>query len=296
MTHTTIGAWKSKGTYFTYNAYRIFYIQEGQGELLLILHGYPYSSFEWSTVFEEFVKRYRVVVLDLLGMGFSDKPQGHAYSFEEHAEIVNGLLGHLGIAEAHVIGHDLGVSIAQELLARDTEQHNNFTLQSVTFMNGGLFMDVYKPRPIQRLLSQSPDFIGKFISKIITKGITNRSVRKLFGPKTQPEDAFLDQQWVILNYNDGKSIAYLIGRLVFDKIRYQSRWISAMQTTKIPLCLINGPYDPNSGTHMAERYYELIPDPKVYVLEDHIGHWPILENPDGVVMAYIHFRAGLPIN
>lgn len=292
--HAEVQKWLDRGQFFDVRGNKIFYIQEGTGEPLLILHGYPYSSFEWASIWDELTKKYRVVIFDLLGMGFSDKPQNHSYSFQEHAEITNALSAFLKIDHVHILSHDLGVSIGQELIARnndaDTEGGNIFKIDSITFMNGGLFMDVYQPRLIQKLLSQSPTFVGKFISKNITKAMTNKSVKALFGPDTQPGEAFLDQQWEILNYKNGKSIAYLIGRLVFEKNKYQKRWIEAMQTTTIPMCLINGLFDPNSGAHMAKRYKELIPNPLIYTLNENIGHWPFLEDEKTVLTAYFDFR------
>lgn len=293
MEYITIESWKSQGEYFSFYGKEIFYVKKGEGESLLILHGYPYSSFEWSKMIVILSKAYSVVVLDLLGMGFSDKPKEYNYSFEEHCEIVNCLMGHIGVAESHILSHDLGVSIAQELIAKSLEHINSFKILSVTFMNGGLFMDVYRPRFIQRMLSQTPNLIGKFISKVISKKMTNKSVKSLFGPSTQPTDGFLEEQWKILNYKDGKEIAYLIGRLVFKKIHYQNRWISAMQTTDIPMCLINGPFDPNSGKAMSDRYRELIPNPKIYLMADHIGHWPFLEDSPGVIKAFSDFQSKL---
>jgi len=281
--------WLNKGKYLKFQGHKIFYFQKGQGENLLILHGYPYNSFEWKDTIAALSKKYKITVFDLLGMGFSDKPKAHKYSFEEHCEIVNALMEHLKIKETHIFSHDLGVSVVQELVARDLENSNNFKIISSAFMNGGLFMDAYKPRFIQRLLSQTPDFIGRLISKKISKSSVNQSVKSIFGKNTQPSEEFLDKQWEILNYNDGKSIAYLIGRLVFDKYNYQSRWIKAMQQTTIPLGYICGPADPNSGLHMAKRYEQLIPNPKVYLLQNDIGHWPMLEDKASVLEAFDDF-------
>jgi pimeloyl-ACP methyl ester carboxylesterase len=63
-----------------------------------------------------------------------------------------------------------------------------------------------------------------------------------------------------------------------------------MQNTKIPMCFINGPFDPNSGIHMAKRYKELIPEPNVKLLRQDIGHWPQIEDPGGVLLYYQEFR------
>jgi pimeloyl-ACP methyl ester carboxylesterase len=283
-------AWKNKGQKIEVNGHQIFCIKEGSGPNLLVLHGYPFNTFEWKSVWKNLVKEYTVFTFDYLGMGFSDKPKNHNYSFQEHCEIVNSLIEFWDIKQTHILSHDLGVSIVQELLARDLASQNCFKIQSVLFMNGGLFMDSYKPRMIQRLLSQSPKYIGKLLSKLLTKEKLEKSINTLFGPKTQPTEQLINQFWDILNYNDGKSIAYLIGRLVFDKLNHQDKWISAMQNTKVPMCFINGPFDPNSGIHMAERYKELIPNPNVKLLGQNIGHWPQIEDPQGVLSYYKEFR------
>lgn len=284
-----VESWKSNGKYFRFNDKNIFYNQIGEGDNLLIIHGYPYNSFEWKDTIEELSKTYKVTFFDLLGMGFSDKPKNHKYSFEEYCDIVNALLKNLNINETHIFSHDLGVSVTQELIARNAEGKNSFKIKSSAFMNGSLFIDVYKPRLIQKLLSKSPTLIGKILSKIMSKSMVNKSVKSVFGPFTQPTEDFLDNQWEILNYNQGKNITYLIGRLVFEKYKYLNRWVNAMQTTTIPMCYICGPFDPNSGIHMAKRYEELIPNPKVYLMSENIGHWPQLEDQKKVLEIYLTF-------
>ncbi|UPT69852.1 MAG: alpha/beta hydrolase [Flavobacterium sp. JAD_PAG50586_2] len=180
--------WKSLGKYLTYKNKEIFYFQDGIGEDILIVHGYPFNSFEWKSTINELSKMYRVTIFDLLGMGFSDKPKNHKYSFEEYCEITNLLMRELKITEAHLFSHDLGVSIVQELIAQ--ERNNSFKIKSSAFMNGSLFIDVYKPRLIQKLLSKSPLFVGKFLSRVMTKKMVLNSVKSVFGPFTKPTDVF----------------------------------------------------------------------------------------------------------
>ncbi len=285
----SIESWKSKGEFLKFNEHEIFYAQAGHGVDLLVIHGYPFNTYEWKDTIEELSQKFRVTFFDLLGMGFSSKPKNYHYSYEEYCEIVNKLLQTLKIEQTHILSHDLGVSVAQELIARELEDKNNFKIKSSAFINGSLFIDAYKPRLIQRILSQSPDIVGRSFSKIMTKNMVHKSVKSVFGVYTQPSEEFLDRQWEILNYNDGKSISYLIGRLVFEKYNYLNRWINAMQETSIPMCYIYGPADPNSGTHMAKRYEELIPNPKTYSLDIRIGHWPILEDRENLLSMYYQF-------
>jgi pimeloyl-ACP methyl ester carboxylesterase len=281
--------WKSKGNYFSFNGYKIFYIKEGTGPVLTIFHGYPYNSFDFEKIWNELIQTFTVVVPDMLGMGFSDKPEKHNYSFEEMANLYTSLLKELQVTETHILAHDLGNSVVQELLARNEKGKNPFLIKSVAFLNGGLFTDVYKPRLIQILLSKSPKPIGKLVSRLMSKKSVSTATAEVFGANTKPSEELLQKFWDILNYNNGKSIAYLIGRLVFAKEKHQQRWITAMRQTKIPMCFINGPADPNSGMHMAVRYKQLIPDANIKLLDENIGHWPQIEAPQQVLRAYNDF-------
>lgn len=281
--------WKLKGNYYSFKGYQIFYIKEGTGPILTIFQGYPYNSFDFEKVWNELIKNFTVIVPDMLGMGFSDKPENHHYSFEEMADLYTTLLNQLQITETHALAHDLGNSVVQEILARKEENKNPFEMKSIAFLNGGLFTAVYKPRLIQILLSKSPKPIGKILSRLMTKKSVSKATAAVFGVDTKPSAALLQNFWDVLNYNKGKSIAYLIGRLVFAKDKYQQRWITAMQQTKTPMCLINGPADPNSGLHMAQRYQQLISNANVKLLDQNIGHWPQIEAPEQTLQAYHQF-------
>lgn len=287
--------WRDAGQFASYKGLKVYYQTLGQGPALLLLHGYPYNSYDFKWVAEQLAQKYRVIMFDLPGMGFSDKPQEHRYSFAEYADVTNTILAQLGIDQVDILAHDLGVSIAQELLAQ--ADANRFGIRSIAFMNGGLFTDVYRPRLIQRLLSQSPSWFGSFLSQRIGRASIERSVLTVFGEHTKPSQELLDDYWEILNHRDGKSIIYLLGQLVFEKEQHQQRWIGAMQGTHTPLAYICGPADPNSGRHMAQRYRELLPDSPVFMLQDAIGHWPQIEAPEQVLAAYDAFRqkiAALP--
>lgn len=285
---SNVQEWQKAGSYFDYNGSSIFYGVLGKGDPLLLLHGYPFNSYDWNWVIDELSDKYQVVYLDFLGMGFSDKPEDHNYSFEEYTEIINTLAIKLNLKQVQILAHDLAVSVVQEMISH--KEKLNFEIGSIAFMNGGMFTDVYKPRLIQRLLSQTPDVVGSWISKKMSRNSVESSLRKVFGPQTQPNQNLLEDYWYVLNYKNGKNIAYLIGRLVFEKVKYQSKWIEALKNTKIPFCYICGPYDPNSGTHMALRFKKEYPDGWLYFLSSQIGHWPQIESPKEVLATYFQFQ------
>ena len=71
----TLSNWKNKGNYFTFNGHQIFSLDEGEGAPLLLIHGFPTASWDWSKIWSELRKYHRVLAIDMLGFGFSDKPK-----------------------------------------------------------------------------------------------------------------------------------------------------------------------------------------------------------------------------
>jgi pimeloyl-ACP methyl ester carboxylesterase len=84
------------------------YREMGSGSPVLLLHGWPTSSFLWRDVMVPIARRNRVIALDLPGFGASDKPLGRQYSFEFFADSIDGLLASLEIERTAIGVHDLG--------------------------------------------------------------------------------------------------------------------------------------------------------------------------------------------
>lgn len=90
----------------------------GAGEPIVFVHGFPTSSYLWHETVRHIPAGHRVVVLDLLGFGRSDRPMGRALTLQAHAERVVALLDELRISQCTVVGHDIGGGIAQLLALR----------------------------------------------------------------------------------------------------------------------------------------------------------------------------------
>jgi pimeloyl-ACP methyl ester carboxylesterase len=286
--------WKSAGRIFSFEGHRIFYRDEGAGEVLLCLHGFPTSSWDWSRLWPQLTSRFRVLAPDLLGYGFSDKPSHHGYSLLAQATLVERLMESLGITHAHVLSHDFGVSVVQELLARQLEREQagqpELVLRSSCFLNGGLFPEVHQPRLIQRLLA-SP--VGALIARLVTQRSFERSFTSVFGERTRPSKEELNEFWEVITYNGGSRLSHRHIRYMAERVRYRERWTGALLRTRVPLRVVNGAADPVSGAHMAARYRELIPHPDIVPLEG-IGHYPMVEAPQAVLEALLAFAAVAP--
>ena len=93
--------WKSAGQYFDYLGFDVFYRVAGRPSAtrpeLLLIHGYPFNSFDWAPIWPTLIERFSVIAPDMVGMGFSDKPVAYGYSVHDHADMHEALLAHLGV-------------------------------------------------------------------------------------------------------------------------------------------------------------------------------------------------------
>jgi pimeloyl-ACP methyl ester carboxylesterase len=284
--------WKAAGQNFDYLGFNIFYRTEGNGPHLLLIHGYPFNTWDWAPLWDRLTERFTVIAPDMLGMGFSDKPVAYEYTVHDHADMHEALLAHLGVESAHILAHDIGDSVAQELLARhefSQQVYGSLRIESITWLNGGLFNETYTPRLLQKVLSRTPlgDILSPLQGSSMSRRLMEPTINEMFGPETKPSRRMLDLFHEILEYNDGKRVIHKVGRFVNDRYAHRNRWVRAMRQTDIPMRLIDGPIDPNSGRHMAQRYLEVIPNPDVVMLDDNIGHWPQIEAPDAVLAHFL---------
>src|SRR5687767_6732490 len=115
-----VAAWKDHGAGETVRGRRIHvFRRDGRGPVLLLLHGFPSSSYDWRLLLEE-EQDHAVLAFDCLGFGLSEKPRGHDYSLAEQADIAEELVAAHDPGEpVFAVGHDMGTSVATELMARD---------------------------------------------------------------------------------------------------------------------------------------------------------------------------------
>ena len=114
--------------YVTVDGLRLHYRGAGQGEPVLLLHGWPTSSFLWREVMQPIAERNRVLALDLVGFGQSDKPPEASYSFRFHHRMLDGFVEKLGIETTGLAVHDLGGPIGLYWLCQRPERVSKLAL------------------------------------------------------------------------------------------------------------------------------------------------------------------------
>ena len=278
--------WRARSRTLDFHGHAIRYWVAGDAEAepLLLIHGFPSASWDWHRLWAPLAARYRLIACDMLGFGYSAKPRGHAYSLLEQADLQQALLAHIGEQRrVHVLAHDYGDSVAQELIAR---QDGQLQLASCVFLNGGLFPETHHPVRVQKLLLGP---LGPLIGRLFSRRKLAQSFARIFGPHTQASEAELDALWQLVAYNNGPAVMHRLIRYMPERRQQRERWVAAMQATRVPMRVIDGAFDPISGAHMVARYRELIENADT-VLLDGIGHYPQLEAPVAVLEHYLQFR------
>jgi pimeloyl-ACP methyl ester carboxylesterase len=290
----TFQQWRETGRHFEHRGQRIFYQlggRQGTGPTLLLIHGFPTASWDWHHQWPALCERFaRVLAPDMIGFGYSAKPRDYPYSILDQADLHEALLRQHDVIQYHILAHDYGDTVAQELLARELERRaSDITrprLRSVCFLNGGLFPETHRARLVQKLLA-SP--LGPLLSRLLNERSFRKSFSAIFGPKTQPTAQALAEFWELVSLNDGVRIFHKLIGYMAERRQHRSRWVGALQSATLPLRVIDGLDDPVSGAHMVARYRELVPNPDVVELPG-IGHYPQVEAPDAVLKAFLAFH------
>ena len=284
--------WKESGKYFDADGLPVFYhLSEKSDEVLLCLHGFPASSFDYHKIWDALANEFAVLSFDMIGYGFSAKPLDFDYTTFNQVDVLQALLEHLQIKRVHILAHDYGNTITQELLARAEEKRLSFSIETICMLNGALFPETHRPILAQKILI-SP--LGFLFGKLITDAIFKKSLASVFGPQTQPTPGELEDFATLFKYHGGKWIAHKLIRYMTERARYRARWVGALEKMRPPFRMINGLEDKVSGKHLVERFREVVPGQTDIVELENIGHFPHLEVPEIVLDKFFEFHHKIP--
>jgi pimeloyl-ACP methyl ester carboxylesterase len=278
--------WQNKGEIISVNNRNIFVIDtinislntiENQKKTLVILHGYPTSSFDYYKVLPELSKHYRVIIHDHLGFGFSDKPLKYSYSLIEQADIALQLWKQLSLTNVTLLAHDYGTSIATEILARQNKKQINLQIDELILCNGSMHIELSKLRTIQKLLKNK--ITGKWVAKLTNYTIFKKNMRNVYFDKTKATEAELKEMWLQLEQNNGRKIIHFLSNYINERYYFWHRWIGALKETNIKTKIIWAKNDPVAVAAIADLLATEIANNNLYWIKN-CGHFPMLEKPE----------------
>jgi pimeloyl-ACP methyl ester carboxylesterase len=228
----------------------IAYVDEGEGPAVLLLHGFPTSSFLWRREVPLLASRMRVIAPDLMGYGESDHPPDADLSMTAQARAVRELLGHLEIDECAVIGHDLGGVVAQ-LLALEGGVRTMVLIDSACF-------DAWPIEGIRMLQAaeahqEKAEFVDSVVRLSIELGVSHRD------RLDEPAVAAYARPWV----EDPRAFFRAVRAIDGVGLAGREAELSALD---IPALIIWGEDDPYLPAELAERLGEVLPGSTVALL------------------------------
>jgi len=274
----TVQNWKNKGSFISINAHSVFVIdteKDSTKETLVILHGYPTSTYDYYKVLPELSKHFRVILHDQIGFGFSDKPLDYSYTLIDQASVALQLWQQFKLKKVILLAHDYGTSVATEILARHNANEIDVQIEQLLLCNGSMHIELSQLRTIQKLLKGR---FGKYVATLTNYTIFSKNIRSVYFDKTSVSNQELQQMWQQIEYNTGKKVIHLVSDYINQRYTNWDRWIGALKETQIPTKIIWAKEDPVAIQEIAKLLTTEIPNNDLFWIEN-CGHFPMLEKP-----------------
>ena len=263
---------------------RIHFRDRGAGKPIVLIHGFGASLDTWRYLEEGLENHYRIISLDLKGHGYSERPLDDRYSLQDHAAVVLGLMDHLKLDNAVLVGNSLGCAIAL-MAALNAQQESSATVAAMVLIAGSLDGDNL---PFYLRLLRIP-MIASIAAKLTPATFGTRLILK----RAYYDDAKVTDSLVEL-YAKYQRIPGTEHALITTARQMIPADISglreALKKLQIPTLNIIGKHDQIISQESAEDVCRVLPRCNA-VIVDEVGHVPHEEKPDKVLPLLNDFLA-----
>lgn len=259
--------------YATVAGHEIFYREAGHPDapVIVLLHGFPTSSFMFRDLIPELADRYRVIAPDYLGFGYSDAPSAEEfdYTFDALADLTAGLLAHLGVTTYAMYVQDYGAPVGWRLALRDPH-----AVTAIITQNGNGYDAGFVPEGWEAVWNyqreQTPETAGvlrQFLSFEATRmqylaGVPDPSV-------VSPDTWHHDYALLSRPGNDAIQLALFLDYA--SNPRLYPVLHDYLRTSSVPLLAVWGDKDPFFGPDGARAFAEDAVDPEIHLRDG--GHF-----------------------
>lgn len=300
MVPEALQAWESSGSYIEVGPtpIKIFVKELGSAaatpeKTLLMVHGFPESSFTYHAVVDGLMEIFdRIILFDFPGFGWSDKPtEGYTYSLFEHADTAFAVWKHFGIRGGHLLGHDMGVSVSTEIIARKEQDllpaWFSAGLLSLTLTNGSMVLELAQLRITQKILMTR--FGKAFNRNFVAYKLFRHQIRSAHGNDKLSDEA-IQALWAGNIQQNGHKKVYLTVRYNLERRRFEKgRWLPALSQTQIPVHICWGDEDQVARVAMAHFIKEKVCPQATLSIMPGLGHFGQMSSPGPWLQAITKF-------
>jgi pimeloyl-ACP methyl ester carboxylesterase len=270
--------WRDEGAIEEVLGRKLFVRRRGGGDgvLLLFLHGFPSSSYDWRPLFDLRPPGEATLAFDFLGFGLSEKPRDHTYTLAWQADAAEELVRRAGSPPVFVVGHDMGTSVATELMARDLRGELAMDMTGALLFNGSMLLHLAKPTLGQNLLRSR---FGPLFARLTSERGFRAQLSRVFSTEHPLSAEEAADQWSLIDHDGGQHIAHRTIHYMTERERLTDRWHGAIRDWPKPLTLAWGMRDPVARVEVLGGLQALRPGVETIELPD-AAHYPQIERPD----------------
>jgi epoxide hydrolase 4 len=266
------------------NRIRLHYVTQGEGELVLLLHGFPEFWYSWRYQIPALARHFKVVVPDLRGYNDSEKPAG-GYDLDTLSADIRSLIERLGYSKAHIVGHDWGGSIAWNLAQKFPHYLDRLALLSAPHPQRfarDLFVNLDQLRRSWYVLAFQVPTLPEWFIQLNLK----QFVRNMFHEQAIRKGAFTEEHaqlyQVALNKPGAIASAVSYYRQIFSHVYSIRDWMRSPEPISVPTLVLWGDEDSILSPKLMDGIDQFFSAPFKFKLIPHCGHWIQQEAPQTV--------------
>ena len=262
---------------------KLHYVDEGDGEPLLFVHGTPTWSFEYRHLIRALRGGHRCIAVDHLGFGLSDRPAAAEYTPEAHAARLRAFVDKLGLRRFTLVVHDFGGPIALPLVLDDPGRVTRLVVLNSWMWS---FAD---DREMTKRAKMAGGGLGRFLYRRMNASL-KLIMPSAYGDRRKLTRAIHAQYLAAFPDADSRErVLWALARALIGSAGfYDGLWQRRARLADLPMLIVWGMKDSAFRPGQLERWRQAVPHASVVELAD-AGHWPHEEAPDAVIEALRKF-------
>ena len=254
--------------FISVQGYNLHYVEAGEGQRILLIPGAFSTYRHWNRVIPYLLEHYKLLCLDYLGVGDSDKPRsGFGYTIEEQADLIAKMIEALQMQKVHILGVSYGGAIALNLAARYPEKVDKI----ISIEGNGIKHQNVPYKPMKGLLGWP--VLGELSIGVIRSGIANRLVAKSVMGKAWEQMSEVEKKEVVdIMAQNNKTASRVSWHLISRTLETSRDFTDQAKTIRTPVLYLYG----------GNSYYHGMAETNAEFLKNHLPNVEIVRFNDGI--------------